>query len=122
MGTLGHLTRNGADLGDLGLRSSHVTVSFMSAWAGSLLVEQESRCVPSLGMSPELIPINRLMFPQDCSLCMESRYCYCTLKGALNTPLLSRFPPLVGPEGNLRTHLLLCQVMDALWLRTATAT
>lgn len=46
VGTLGHLTRKGAHLGDLDVKSSYVTPSFMSVRADSLLVEQGRLCIP----------------------------------------------------------------------------
>lgn len=63
-----------------------------------------------MGMSPELTPINQLIFSQDQhTLFHGEQVLLAHLKGTLNTPHL----PLARPESNLRTQPLLCQALDA---------
>ena len=85
MGTLGAWPGESESLDGLGMKSSCVTASVLSARAVSPSVERERRCVDSMGMSPELMPTNGLMLPQDCLLFAESRCHWPTLKGTLST-------------------------------------
>lgn len=85
MGTLVAWPEESESLDGLGMKISCVTASVLSARAVSLRVERERRRVDSMGMSPELMPTNGLMLPQDCLLFAESRCCWRALKGPFNT-------------------------------------